>query len=187
MKITVRDVEIINVETIKSVEPKHLRAYLETHGWYENRPFLENATIWLKQDSERGEFEILLPLRTDLGDYHSRMREAIETLEVVENRSQIEILSELISRGNTITIQGIVMQINTPNSDQLSGKIMLLGVVGDKLRKIQTELTGYEYILAIKAYQERLPIICTGELVKENNLFSLKNNRNFALDDYSEN
>ncbi len=187
MKINVRDVQNINVEILKSVDPKHLRAYLETHGWYEDRPFLDNATIWLKQDSERGEFEILLPLRTNLGDYETRMREAIETLEIVENCSQIEILIELSLRGNTMTIQGVVMQIDTPNSDQLSGKIMLLGVVGDKLRKIQTELTGYEYILAIKAYQERLPITCTGELMKENNLFRLENNRDFALDKYSGN
>ena len=178
MKLPLPDVEIL-----KSVEPKQLRTYLENHGWYEDRPFLENATIWIKQDPERGEFEILLPLRTNLVDYDIRMHEAIETLKIVENRSQIEILSELSAKGSIRTIQGVVMQIDTPNSDCLIGQITLLGVVGDKLHKIKTELTGYEYILAIKAYQERLPITCTGELMKENNLFMLKNNHSLALDE----
>jgi len=76
-----------------------------------------------------------------------------------------------------------VMQIHPPKADQLSGKIIMLGVVIDKLRKIQTELFNHDYILAIKAYQERLPIACTGDLTKEDSCFVLKNTRNFALDE----
>lgn len=178
MKVTVRDAEIL-----KTIEPQQLRDYLQAHGWYEDRPFLDNATIWLKQDSDRGEFEILLPLKQNLGDYVPRIREAIETLEIVENRSQLEILSGLLTTPNNITIQGVVMQIHAPNADQLSGQITLLGVVGDKLQKIQTELFNHNYILAIKAYQERFPISCTGDLIKENNVFIMKNTRNFTLDE----
>jgi hypothetical protein len=59
----------------------------------------------------------------------------------------------------------------------------LLGVVGDKLRKIKTELRGYDYILAVKAYQERCPIICLGELGKENGGFVLKNVRDLMFDE----
>ncbi|MEQ9669133.1 hypothetical protein [Coleofasciculus sp. G2-EDA-02] len=77
MNVTVRD-----VERLKSIEPKQLQAYLKAHGWYENRPFLDNAMIWLNPDEQRGEFEILLPLKTNLGDYVTRMGEAIETLAV---------------------------------------------------------------------------------------------------------
>ncbi|MFP4099578.1 hypothetical protein [Coleofasciculus sp.] len=178
MNVTVRD-----IECLKSIEPKQLQAYLKAHGWYEERPFLDNAMIWLKQDEQRGEFEILLPLKTNLGDYVTRIGEAIETLAVVENRSQVEILSELISGGQTITLQGVVMHINTPNSDPLSGQVTLLGVVGNKLRKIKTKLTGYDYILAVKAYQERSPIICMGELSKEKGNFVLKNVRDLMFDE----
>lgn len=74
------------------------------------------------------------------------------------------------------------MQIDSPNSDQLSGKIALLGVVIDKLQRIQTELFDRDYILAIKAYQERLPVLCWGDLIKENNTFILKNSHNFTLE-----
>lgn len=144
MKVTAFDSEII-----KTIEPQKLRDYLRAHGWYKDRPFLNNATIWLKQDSERGEFEILLPLKQNIRDYVPRIREAIETLEMVENRSQVEILSELITKANNITIQGVVMQIQTPNNDKLSGQITLLGLVVDKLHKIKTELFDQDYIIAI--------------------------------------
>jgi hypothetical protein len=55
--------------------------------------------------------------------------------------------------------------------------------VCDQLREIQMELFNHDYILAIKAYQERLPIACTGDLLREDSCFVLKNIRNFALDE----
>ena len=73
----------------------------------------------------------------------------------------------MITTAKNLTIQGVVLQIQPPNANQLSGTITLLGVVFDKLREIQTELLKHDYILAIKAYQERLPITCTGYLIKE--------------------
>jgi hypothetical protein len=178
MNLTVQDNEIL-----KKIEPQQLKDYLQAHGWYEDRPFLDNATIWLKQDADRGEFEILIPLRQSLGDYVPRIREAIETLEIAENLSQTEILSELFTAANNITIQGVVMQIHTPNADQLSGEITLLGVIANKLRKIKTELFNHDYILAIKAYQERLPLVVVGDLIKEKNAFILKNSHDLTLDE----
>ena len=111
------------------------------------------------------------------------MYEVMETLEIAEDRSQIEILAELITSLPNTTIQGIVMQIYTPNAHKLSGEITLLGLVADKLCKIQTSLGDKNYILAIKAYQERLPILCTGDLIKDDNAFTLKNPRNLTLDE----
>jgi hypothetical protein len=178
MKLTVQDNEIL-----KTIEPQKLRDYLQAHGWYEDRPFLDNATIWLKQDADRGEFEILLPLRQNLGDYIPRIREAIETLEVAENLSISDILSKLSTTANNITIQGVVMQIHTPKSDPLSGEVTLLGVIDNKLRKIKTELFNHNYVFAIKAYQERLPLVVTGDLIKEKNDFILKNTHNLTLDE----
>jgi hypothetical protein len=73
------------------------------------------------------------------------------------------------------------MQIATPKIDKLGGEITLLCAFFDKLQQIQTELADHDYILAIKAYQERLPIFCTGDLVKKNHNFVLKNSRNFQI------
>jgi hypothetical protein len=64
----------------------------------------------------------------------------------------------------------------------LNGEVILVGVVVDKLRKIKTELKKHDYILAIKAYQERLIITCQGDLIKEHNAFVLKNPSNIILE-----
>ncbi len=178
MKVTIRDNEILN-----TVNPKVLEAHLIAKGWYERgRIYNDAGAIWrLKQDAE-DEFEILLPLSQTIGDYAARISDAIKILEEVENRSQLDILSEIITTAPNSCIQGVVMQIDSPNSDQLSGQIALLGVVIDKLQRIKTELFDRDYILAIKAYQERLPVLCWGDLIKENNTFILKNSHNFTLD-----
>ena len=182
MKVTLKDSQIL-----ETIDLNKLRNYLQNHGWHEDRPFLGNATLWHKPTAEGEEFEILLPNRQNLGDYAARIREAIQTLENAENCPQIEILTELLTTIPNIIIQGIVMQIHTPNSDKLSGEITLIGIISDKLRKIQTSLADQDYILAIKAYQERLPVLCTGDLIKENNAFTLKNPRNLILDELWQN
>ncbi|MBD2386549.1 hypothetical protein [Cylindrospermum sp. FACHB-282] len=177
MKVTIRDSKIL-----KTIEPNVLETYLKSNGWEEKGHIYDDAgTIWSFKKYAEGEFEILLPLRQNLYDYAARIVDAMKILEEVENRSQMDILSELITTYPDINIQAVVMQIQTPNPDKLSGEIILLGVVVDKLRRIHTELSGYNYILAIKAYQERLPVFCSGDLIKENNIFILKYPRQFSL------
>ncbi|MFN6538521.1 MAG: hypothetical protein RM021_019525 [Nostoc sp. EkiNYC01] len=176
MKVTVQDAEII-----KNIEPQQLREYLQSHAWQEKRPFLDNATIWHKQ-TKKGEFEILLPSSKDLGDYLPRIRELIETIADSDNFSYLEILSEFIKNYPHLKIQGFVTQLATPNANQLSGEVTIVCPVFDKLRKIKTKLIGYDYILAIKSYQERLPVRCTGDLVKRNKNFILENPRDFQIE-----
>jgi hypothetical protein len=64
------------------------------------------------------------------------------------------------------------------------GEVTLLGVIIDKLRPIHTELGDRDYILALKAYPERLLVYCTGDLIQENGKLVLKNPRQFSLEDY---
>ncbi|MCL1473086.1 hypothetical protein [Argonema antarcticum] len=173
MKVTVRDSEIL-----KTIEPSQLAAYLQAHGWYKDRPFLDNATIWLYKKDDVDEFEILLPNKKSLGDYAARMSDALSTLEVVEKRSQLDILSDLLTNASDIEIQGMVIEIQDFDS---IGTIALMGVVVGKLRRINVELRHPEYNLAIKAYQDRLPVICTGDLIKKGSFFVLNNTRNFAI------
>ncbi|MBD2184114.1 hypothetical protein H6S82_03040 [Planktothrix sp. FACHB-1355] len=173
MKVTVRD-----SETLKTIEPSQLAAYLQTHGWYEDGSFLDNATIWLYKKDDVDEFEILLPNLKSLGDYAARMSDALSTLEVVEKRSQLDILSDLLTSASNIEIQGMVIEIEEFNS---TGIVTLMGVVVGKLRRINVELRQPEYNLAIKAYEQRLPVICTGDLIKKDSFFVLNNPRNFAI------
>lgn len=177
MKAIVCDVDILS-----HLEPQKVEAYLQAKGWHERNRIPDKVSIWTRDTFSEDKLKIQLPIDQDFDDYPRRMYEIMETLEKTENRSQLDIISELITIAPNSRIQGVVLQIHTPNADQLSGKIVILGVVIDKLRKIQTELFNHDYILAIKAYQERLPLVCTGDLIKENNVFILKNPRDFTID-----
>jgi hypothetical protein len=176
MKVTVQDTEIID-----NIEPDQLKEYLQSHGWHEDQAFLDNATIWHKQ-AERGELEILLPNTKNIGDYQPRIREAIAILAAAENLSQMEIFSKFVHDYPNCEIQGLITQIATPNGDKLSGEITVVCRILDNLIKVKIELIERDYILAVKAYQERLPVTCTGDLTKENNIFILKNPQDFQIE-----
>ena len=170
-------------EVLGHLQPLAVEAYLQATGWHELNRIPDKVSVWTRANFSENQLKIYVPVDPEFDDYARRMYELMETLEKAENRSQLDIISELITTAPNIQIQGTVMQIHPPNADQLSGKIVILGVVIDKLRKIQTELFNYDYILAIKAYQERLPIACTGDLIKEDNCFILKNPRELVLDE----
>ena len=176
MKVTVRDREILS-----SIEPEELAAHLRASGWhFLGRVYDDAGAIWRRKNSSGDEEDILQPLKTSLADYAARISDAIKTLEVVEKRSQLDILSELLTKVPNIEIQGMVTKLQ--ESDSI-GTVTLLGVVVGKLRKINVELPELEYSEAIKAYQERRRVVCTGDLMKEGNTFVLKNPHHFALDD----
>jgi hypothetical protein len=178
MKAIISDIEIL-----KNLEPNKVASYLHQKGWIKKNNVPNQVSTWIRDTFASGKIKIYLPLDPEFEDYPRRMSEIMETLEKVENRSQLEILSDLITNACNITLQGMVIQIQAPNSDKLSGEITIYGVVIDKLQKIKTELNDIYYILAIKAYQERLPIVCIGDLIKDNDVFILKNVRNFAVDE----
>ncbi|MGL5062400.1 MAG: hypothetical protein ACRC62_20680 [Microcoleus sp.] len=182
MNANVKDLELL-----KNLQPDVISYYLEAKGWKKTQQIGDRAIIWASSNLRSESPQIVLPLNSNLPDFPLSMNLMLETLEAIENRSQMEILADLIAKVPHTTIHGVVMQIHTPNADKLSGKITLLGVIADKLRKIHTELAGKDYILAIEAYQERLPFLCTGDLIKEDRSFTLKNPHNFTLDDLEPN
>ncbi|MBW4688056.1 MAG: hypothetical protein KME40_23935 [Komarekiella atlantica HA4396-MV6] len=178
MKVTIKDSEIL-----KTVNPDVIQAHLQATGWHETgRIYNNTGAIWRLKKDAADEYEILLPLQHSLGDSAERISDILKTLEIVENRNQVDILSEFITNYPNFTVQGVVMQIATFQLDKLSGKITLLCTVFDKLQEIKTELVDNDYILAIKAYQERLPIRCTGDLVREDNHLILKNPQNLQIE-----
>lgn len=184
MNVTIKDIELL-----KNLQPQQISYYLAAKGWKKTQQIDSRAIIWTSSDikPEPEAPQIVLPLNSTLPDFPVSMNLMLETLEVIENRSQLEILADLITEIPNTTIQGIAIQIHTPNADKLSGEITLLGIIADKLWKIKMELADKDYILAIKAYQERLPVFCTGDLIKNNQVFILKNSRNFTLDDQWQN
>lgn len=92
MRATIRD-----HEALRSVRPTDLMTYLRSTGWHLTDQS-NKAAYWEKaSESDTANFEVLVPLRTEFGDFITRIAEILETLEVVETRSQLEIFNELIT------------------------------------------------------------------------------------------
>ncbi|MFB2983552.1 hypothetical protein [Microseira sp. BLCC-F43] len=174
MIVTVRDPEIL-----KCIDPEIVRTYLQQHHWQEVRQIQDNASIWTRQNQIGEDLEILLPLKSEFLDFPRRMAEVLQTLEIAEQTSQLEILSNLFTCAPNISIQGIVTNLQEFTT---TGKVTLMGVVVGKLRRIQLELAEPVYELAVKAYQARIPIICQGDLLKQGRSFVLQNPHHFTLD-----
>jgi hypothetical protein len=175
-KVTVKDNEIFS-----TIEQNVLGEHLKTNGWQKVPLVYENTWIWHKNDDAGELFEIKQPLRQEI-DAPQLMGEAFKTLEVVENRSQLDILSDLITSLPNVAIQGWINKVH--GEESAIGKITLMGFVVGKLRKINRELSGSDYDLAVKAYEERSPVTCLGDLIKENDcLFCVKQSARFCAAD----
>jgi hypothetical protein len=61
------------------------------------------------------------------------------------------------------------------------GRITINGSADGVPRIVRTELSGAEHSLAVRSYEERIPLSCTGELVKEGRSWTLKNPRDVGL------
>lgn len=90
MKASIRDLEVL-----KSVQPLELATYLRANGWHQFDEVSNRASFWTLNEGKPSNYEILLPLTRDVIDFPARIGEILQTLEVVEQRSQLEILNEL--------------------------------------------------------------------------------------------
>ncbi|MEG4807874.1 hypothetical protein QUA82_09620 [Microcoleus sp. F8-D3] len=176
MKVTVRDVEVF-----KSLDVNVIIAYFQKNGWHEHSRIYDNkGAIWVKKNDAGDVFDIGLPLTREFADYPARMGDAIKTLEVSENSSQLEILSDLITSLDNTEIQGFVVKVDREEGEKIA-KVAMMGFVVNKLRKIYVELKETDCKLALKAYNERMPITCGGDLVKVGESFVMQNVQGFAL------
>ncbi|MEG5058531.1 hypothetical protein QUB60_10890 [Microcoleus sp. A2-C5] len=173
MKVTVKDKEIF-----QTIDPNVLAEHLEKNGWQKVALVYENTWIWHKKNDVGQIFEIKQPVRQEF-DAPQLIAEAFKTLEIVENRSQLDILSDLITSLPNVVISGWINKVH--GEESANCKITLMGFVVGKLRKIHLELSGSDYQLALKAYEARSPVTCFGDLIKENDCFVLNNPRDFAL------
>ncbi|WP_272819115.1 hypothetical protein [Scytonema hofmannii] len=173
MIVTVRDPGILS-----NLDPQQLTTYLQANGWNQERQIGNSESVWYKTTDSGEEFDITLPLNPTIRSYALRMSEILETLEKASGHSQLDILSDLITQLLNTQVQGIVIQLEEGN---YGGNITIMGFVVGKLRQIHIRLSESERSLAIKAYQERLPVACTGDLIKDGSYFVLKNQHDFTV------
>ncbi len=94
MKVDIRDTEALSALSLGA-----LRAYLQTRMWREGERWGDRATIFTKEGTERS-WEIIVPLRDTIGGYAAGMAEAIATLAVVEERSQLDVFADVKGAGS---------------------------------------------------------------------------------------
>lgn len=87
-----------NRESFAALSHLELRAYLLARGWREEGRLGDKAQVLARHVAAEN-VEILLPLREDLGDYLSRMTEAVHVLAQVEQRPEHSILADLSLAG----------------------------------------------------------------------------------------
>ena len=174
MIVTVRDPDILS-----NLDPQKLTSYLQAQGWYQESHVGNKESVWIKTTDFGEEFDITLPLNPRVRSYVLQIAEILSILEKVEGRSQLDILSDLITSVPNTEIQGIVIRL----TENHLGNVTIIGFVVGKPRQIHLCLSASEYNLARTAYHQRLPVVCTGDLIKENDTFLLKKTTSFALYD----
>ncbi|MBF0463655.1 MAG: hypothetical protein HQK88_01270 [Nitrospirae bacterium] len=80
-------------QTLLALKPLEIIAYLRSKGWQQSKINTGKWTTWVKD----GDFEAILPLNREFGDFALRMADILKTLEAVEERSQLEIVNDLLT------------------------------------------------------------------------------------------
>lgn len=93
IKVTIKDSHIF-----RSITTSTLISYLELHKWNLVGSYGGGLGSMFTLDSADGKFEIIVPLDSTFRDYHLRIGEIFHILEIVENRSQLDILKDILSQ-----------------------------------------------------------------------------------------
>ena len=90
MKASITDPQVIT-----SINPFDLASYLRAHGWRRGNAISEGrAHLWINHE-EADNIDVIVPADRTVRDYRVRMIEALQTLEAIEQRSQLEILADI--------------------------------------------------------------------------------------------
>ncbi|PQO46166.1 hypothetical protein [Blastopirellula marina] len=91
------NVDIRDPDAIRSLRPLEVVTYLRSHSWKLQREVPNSkASIWTTAIEEE-EYEVLVPFDISIRDFATRMAELLETLAIVEKRSQTQIFSDLLT------------------------------------------------------------------------------------------
>ena len=63
----------------------------------------------------------------------------------------------------------------------LTGSVTVAALVDDQVRKVSIALTEPDHQKALNAYERGVRIFCRGDLVKQGQLWTLRNPQGFAL------
>jgi hypothetical protein len=82
-------------EQLQSLDPVEIASYLQAKGWQRTDSGYELAACWSFETNAGASLDVLVPTDATVGDFALRMSELLQALERVEQRSQMEILSDI--------------------------------------------------------------------------------------------
>jgi len=103
---------------LDSLQPTLAAAYLRAHRWTEHADGDARVSLWTL-DTVAGPFEVLLPKTRELRDYALRLAQALQTLEVAEDRPMGAIVEDIVTSATD------VIRIRVAPPDRLDGSIAL--------------------------------------------------------------
>ena len=177
MNFIVKDINLF-----KNIQREVVANYLEKRGWKQQRLIENEAIIWGNNGIDFSNMTLVLLLNQEVADFLLSINLLVENLANFEGITELEILPKLMTNLPNVERQGLIVGIRSPKGDILSRDVDFMGVVMNKLERIKMELFDRDYVVGIRAYQERLPVLCGGDLVKEHNGFVLKNVCSFEVD-----
>lgn len=77
-------------------------------------------------------------------------------------------------------LQGFVIALDRPAGAEV-GTVTVLGFVEEAPRRIRIQLRDPDYHIAVQAHDQRLPIFCVGELLREGRSFVLNQPRQLRI------
>jgi hypothetical protein len=91
--------QISDASALQAVRITDIAAYLASRGWDEVGCIGEKASLWRLDTGVPRAVELLLPVTPEFIDYAERISDALRAIELVEGRSQTEILVDITTSG----------------------------------------------------------------------------------------
>lgn len=114
MKATIQDVAVL-----QALKPLDIVSYLRAGHWTKQLEKPNSSSVWTMASVGGDEFEVAVPLNMKFRDYPSRISDILRTLEVVEERSQLDILRDLL------VISADVIRVKLADADLSDGSVPL--------------------------------------------------------------
>ena len=108
----------ITKDALDNLQPVLAAAYLRAHRWTEHADGDATLSLWTL-DTAAGPFEVLLPRTRELRDYALRLAQALQTLEVAEDRPMEAIVEDIVTSATD------VIRIRVASPDRPDGSIAL--------------------------------------------------------------
>jgi hypothetical protein len=111
------DVHLVDRKALEARSPIEVSMYLRARKW-ESRLRTVTSVQWVKT-VDGDEFEAMQPIESSIRDYPSRVHDVIETLAIVEGRSELDVLNDISNVSTDVHL------VRTFPTDVAAGKIGL--------------------------------------------------------------